>query len=214
MPKVYIYVVDRDFGFAPNPFHSVCTLATCKPTIRRVAREADWIIGMGGLRLKATGRCIFAMKVSGSLTFEEYWSNPLYKDKKPVRNGSQKMMVGDNIYHWSAGSWQQLNSHHSYADGSPNLHNVTNDTKTNAVLVSDYFFYFGSTAIEIPSAMLENMNYKNGRSHRTFCFIDAHPIISFIEANFTPNILLGDPFDFDAASWRYLKEKNKVIMGF
>lgn len=208
-----MYVVDRDFGFAPNPFHSLCTLATCKPIIRRVARETDWIIGMGGSRLNATGRCIFAMKVSRSLTFDEYWSNPLYRDKKPVRNGSKKMMVGDNIYHRAAGRWQQLNSHHSYSDGSPNLHNVTNDTRTNAVLVSDYFFYFGSTAIEIPPAILSEMNYKNGRNHRTFRLADAHPIISFIETNFSPNKLLGDPFDFDAASSRYSAEDNKVTKG-
>ncbi len=30
----------RDYGFAPNPFHGICTLATCKPVIRRVARRA------------------------------------------------------------------------------------------------------------------------------------------------------------------------------
>lgn len=208
-----MYVVDRDFGFAPNPFHSLCTLATCKPIIRRVAREADWIIGMGGSRLNAAGRCIFAMKVSRSLTFDEYWSNPLYRDKKPVRNGSKKMLVGDNIYHQTAGRWQQLNSHHSYSDGSPNLHNVTKDTGANAVLISDYFFYFGSTAIEIPPTILGEMNYKNVRNHRTFRLADAQPIISFIETNFTPNKLFGDPFDFGEASWRYSAKDNKVTKG-
>ena len=35
MSRVYMYVVDRDFGFAPNPFHGVRTLATCKPPIRK-----------------------------------------------------------------------------------------------------------------------------------------------------------------------------------
>src|SRR5262249_167212 len=98
MQNTYIYVVDRDFGFAPNPFHGVFTLGTCKPTIRRVANVGDWIIGMGGGRLRATGRCIFAMNVSEKLTFEEYWSDPRFQDKKPVRNGSKKMLVGDNIY--------------------------------------------------------------------------------------------------------------------
>ena len=47
MTKVYMYVVDRDFGFAPNPFHGFCTLATCKPRTRRVAKVGDWIVGMG-----------------------------------------------------------------------------------------------------------------------------------------------------------------------
>src|SRR4051812_44625037 len=99
MSRVYMYVVDRDFGFAPNPFHGYCTLATCKPGIRARARVGDWIIGIGGGRLGATGRCIFAMQISAKITFNEYWLNPIYLAKKPVRNGSRKMMVGDNIYH-------------------------------------------------------------------------------------------------------------------
>lgn len=205
-----MYVVDRDFGFAPNPFHGICTLATCKPRIRRVAKEFDWIIGMGGGRLKATGRCIFAMKVSRSISFNEYWTNPSYRDKRPVRNGSLKMIVGDNIYYQSHGEWQQLDSHHSYPDGSPNIHNVVNDTQANAVLVSDYFFYFGSAAVEIPKPILQSLGYVNRRSHRTFDSALAQPLISFIEANCVPNRLLGDPFDFEYASSRYSAKDNKV----
>jgi len=210
MPKVYIYVVDRDFGFAPNPFHGQCTLATCKPKIRRVAQVADWVVGMGGTRLKATGRCIFAMRVSRSVTFDEYWTNPRYADKRPIRNGSLKMIVGDNIYHRANGVWQQRDSHHSHPDGSPNIHNVTNDTGTDAVLVSDYFFYFGSAAIAIPTRILQHLCYVNGRNHRTFDSVTAEPLISFIEASAIPNRLRGDPFDFDAASARYSAKDNKV----
>lgn len=212
MPKVYIYVVDRDFGFAPNPFHNLCTLATCKPIIRRVAREADWIIGMGGSRLNASGRCIFAIKVSQSISFNEYWENPLYRHKKPVRNGSKKMMVGDNIYHQVAEAWMQLNSHHSHPDGNSNIHNVENDTQTDAVLVSNYFFYFGAAAIEIPPELLRNINYKNARHHRVFDLSDAEPIVKFIESNFIPNRVLGDPFDFETASARYSAKDNKVTV--
>src|SRR5215475_1820360 len=73
MAKVYIYVVDRDFGFAPNPFHGVCTLATCKPGIRNTVKVGDWVIGLGGRRLNATGRCVFAMRISETTTYNEYW---------------------------------------------------------------------------------------------------------------------------------------------
>ena len=99
MPSVFVYVVDRDFGFAPNPFHGYCTLATCKPRIRKTAQIGDWVIGMAGSRLNATGRCVFAMQITATISFDEYWANPIYNEKKPVRNGSRKMMVGDNIYH-------------------------------------------------------------------------------------------------------------------
>ena len=33
MPKSYSYVVARDYGFAPNPFNGILTLAACKPVI-------------------------------------------------------------------------------------------------------------------------------------------------------------------------------------
>lgn len=213
MPKVYIYVVDRDFGFAPNPFHGICTLATCKPKIRRIAQESDWVIGMGGRRLKATGRCIFAMKVSQSINFDEYWKNLSYQDKRPVRNGSLKMIVGDNIYHQSHGEWLQLDSHHSHPDGSPNIHNIRNDTQSDAVLVSNHFFYFGSAAVEIPEPILQNLGYRNQRNHRTFDSAVAQPLISFIEKNFKLNRVLADPFDFEAASSRYSAKNNKITTG-
>lgn len=212
MNKVYMYVVARDFGFAPNPFHNMCTLATCKPVIRRVADVNDWVIGMGGGRLKATGRCLFAMKVSASLTFEEYWQEPAYRDKKPKRNGSKKMIVGDNIYSRVEGAWKQENSHHSFPDGKPNPHNVLNDTQTNRVLVSNHFYYFGAAAIVIPPPVLDRIEYKNKRSHRTFSLAEAQPLISFIESNYEANKLFGDPFDFGSASARYSAGDDKVTL--
>ncbi|WP_218153647.1 hypothetical protein [Variovorax sp. OK605] len=210
MPTAYMYVVDRDFGFAPNPFHGSCTLATCKPVIRRVAKKGDWVIGMGGGRLKATGRCIFAMEISQSITFDEYWLSPKYQDKKPVRNGSSKMLVGDNIYHTENGQWHQENSHHSHPNGDPNQHNIKNDTQSNAVLVSDNFYYFGKSAIEIPDDILSKVGYKNGRAHRKFDLASALPLISFFKENFKANTVFSDPFDFESASWRYSFEDNKV----
>ena len=37
MARVHSYVVRYDSGFAPNPFYEYCTLATCKPNIRKGA---------------------------------------------------------------------------------------------------------------------------------------------------------------------------------
>jgi hypothetical protein len=62
---LFTYVIARDFGFAPNPFHGVCTLATCKPGIRKSASVGDWILGIGGKKLGLMHRkCILLMKVS------------------------------------------------------------------------------------------------------------------------------------------------------
>ena len=56
---LYIYVVDRDFGFAPNPFHGYCTLATCKPKIRNGASIGNWIMGIGGGSIKSFRQVYF-----------------------------------------------------------------------------------------------------------------------------------------------------------
>ena len=76
---LYIYVVARDFGFAPNPFHGYCTLATCKPGIRNSASIDDWIMGVGGSRLNATGRCIYLMKVTEIINYNDYWKDERFK---------------------------------------------------------------------------------------------------------------------------------------
>ncbi|MEW8204188.1 MAG: hypothetical protein AB2697_00705 [Candidatus Thiodiazotropha endolucinida] len=205
---MFIYVVDRDYGFAPNPFHGYCTLATCKPGIRNAANVGDWIVGVGGSRLKATGRCIFAMIVTRKITYNEYWSDPAYQTKIPVRNGSQVMMVGDNIYHQIEGNseWIQVDSHHSKEDGSPNPLNIEKDTRSEYVLMSNHFYYFGTDAPTIPNQLLDAMKYKNRIGHRRFSFDQAHGLIDWIEKDFAHilNTVISDPFDFERCHERYL----------
>jgi hypothetical protein len=214
MGKVYIYVVDRDFGFAPNPFHGYCSLATCKPGIRSTAEVGDWVIGVGGLRLKAKGRCIFAMRTSDKITFNEYWSNPAYLDKKPVRNGSSKMMVGDNIYYFDQKGqhWRQADSHHSNADGSVNPHNLRTDTKSDKLLLSHHFYYFGTKAPAIPRHLLNSIGYKNGRNYRVFNLNTALGLIDWLQKSFREslNTITADPFDFDRSEERYSVKGNKI----
>ncbi len=214
MSKVYVYVVDRDFGFAPNPFHGYCTLATCKPRIRHNGKVGDWVIGMGGKRLDATGRCVYAMRISEKLTFNEYWINPIYLDKKPVRNGSGKMMVGDNIYCYDlvTHKWQQADSHHSNADGTINRHNLDVDTQTNQVLISRHFYYFGIDAKVVPSHLLESIGYKNGRNYRLFEIEKCAGVIDWLEGTFqrSLNTVAADPFDFARSEKRYSVKGNKI----
>jgi hypothetical protein len=213
MSKVYIYVIDRDFGFAPNPFHGCCSLATCKPGIRGSAEIGDWVIGMGGARLKATGRCIFAMEVTEKLTFNEYWASRIYFDKRPVRNGSNKMLVGDNIYHRDSSNtkWCQEDSHHSNPDGTANIHNLHTDTKKDKVLISRKFFYFGKEAPVVPPQILKTIGYKNSRNYRVF---DAGLCIALInwlkQFSRSFNQIQADPFDFDQSEKRYSAENNKI----
>jgi hypothetical protein len=201
-----MYVVDRDFGFAPNPFHGVCTLATCKPPIRKGVRVNDWVIGVGGRRLKATGRCVYAMKVTETLSFNEYWSNAAFFDKRPVRNGSRVMMVGDNIYHRGQkdAPWEQLDSHHSSPDGSPNPLNINKDTSADRVLISREFYYFGKTSPTIPSEVLQRLGFKNGIGHRVYGADACRTLLDWIASHQDArNTLAGDPFDFEESARRY-----------
>jgi len=211
--KLYIYVVDRDFGFAPNPFHRYCTLATCKPAIRKAAQVGDWVMGVGGQRLQATGRCIYLMKVSEILTFDEYWSDDRFQLKKPIRNGSPVMMVGDNIYHQNitTGEWIQEDSHHSNADGSTNIENLQTDTKSVNVLISNHFYYFGSAA---PAVDLTSISFTNGIGHRKKQFDDlrVRDFVNKIEEKYRRdrNTVFADPFDFDQAAKRVNQRTGKL----
>ena len=215
MARVYFYVVARDFGFAPNPFHGMCTLATCKPTIRRTARVGDWVVGMGGKKLNAVGRCIYAMQVTNALSFENYWEDLEFRPKRPVRNGSRKTMVGDNIYHRapSSNEWQQEDSHHSKLDGSPEPYNIQHDTRTDRVLVSKRFYYFGRTAPLVPEEILGDLGFRNGIGHRVFSMQDAQPFLSWLDTSFgrQVNLVLDDPFQFTQSTARYSKKTDKVI---
>ena len=84
---LYTYAITRDFGFAPNPFHGLCTLATCKPGIREAAKVGDWIMGIGGSSLGIVKRkCILLMKISEKINFLDYWVDGRFSLKKPVPN--------------------------------------------------------------------------------------------------------------------------------
>jgi hypothetical protein len=163
--KLYSYVVARDFGFAPNPFFNFCTLATCKPEIRRRAQVNDWVVGTGSKARKRGDRLVFAMRVSEAMTFNQYWADPRFKSKRPYLLGSKKVAFGDNIYFKENGTWHQENSHHSLASGKPNKANIQHDTNADRVLISDDFVYWGGQGPVIPAALAQKL-CKRGPSHR------------------------------------------------
>jgi len=162
--RLYSYVVARDYGFAPNPFHGVCTLATCKPGIRKAAAIGDWVLGTGSKTRNRHKNVVYAMCVTGTMSMEEYWAAPEFQTKKVNLRGSKKQAFGDNIYSRNPGNghWSQANSHHSFHDGSPNPLNVKADTGTNRVLLSNDFVYWGGSGPELPARFLDY-----GSSHET-----------------------------------------------
>jgi Nucleotide modification associated domain 2 len=128
--RLHSYVVARDYGFAPNPFFGICTLATCKPRIRSVAQVGDWVVGTGSKMRRREKHLVYVMRITGAMTFDAYWNDPRFQAKKPNLRGSKKQAFGDNIYSRDskAKRWCQADSHHSLTDGTPNPLDVRADT--------------------------------------------------------------------------------------
>jgi len=180
--RLHSYVVARDYGFAPNPFFGVCTLATCKPVIRRVAAIGDWVIGTGSKTNEREKIIVYAMRVTEAMTFQEYWADPRFQRKKPSLRGSKKQAFGDNIYsrNPATGRWCQTNSHHSLNDGAPNPANIKTDTGTNRILVSEDFVYFGKAGPRLPQRFLSW-----GPHQTNICAVFGH------KNNFPPKLVDG-----------------------
>jgi hypothetical protein len=178
--RLHSYVVARDYGFAPNPFFGVCTLATCKPKIRSAAKLGDWVVGTGSKQSNREKHVVYAMRVTEAMTFDQYWNDARFQQKRPNLRGSKKQAFGDNIYSRdAAGShWCQANSHHSMTDGSPNPLNVAADTATNRILLSSDFVYWGEKGPELPQQFL-----RYGPRHESVCAGRGH------KNNFSPQIV-------------------------
>lgn len=200
----FSYVVARDYGFAPNPFNGLCTLATCKQEIRKRARINDWIFGCGAAALNCKGKLLYAMKVTGRISYNDYFIDPKYSFKRPIMNGSLKRMYGDNIYFFdkNKGKWEQLDSHHSNEDGSINYHNLNRDTKCEYLLLSNHFYYWGRNCIDVPEEFKSVIHI--GRGYRSN-IIDselADALIQWLSSNYSQGYL-GDPIQFEIKFQRY-----------
>ncbi len=167
---MFSYVVARDYGFAPNPFYGVCTLATCKPRIRNTASIGDWIIGTGSKSQHRRGYLVYAMRVTETMTFNEYWNDERFYRKRPNLRGSKKQAFCDNNYFKDEeDQWRQKDSHHSYNDGVPNRHNIKNDTQTDRVLLSTDYAYWGGSGQVISSQFrcYDGYDICAGRNHKS-----------------------------------------------
>ena len=165
--RLYSYIVARDYGFAPNPFYGFCTLATCKPQIRKKAEIGDWIMGTGSKSKGREGHIVYAMRVTEAMSFDEYWADSRFHRKRPDMHASMKKAFGDNIYYRDEDTdgWSQLDSHHSHDDGTQNNRNVRNDTQVNRVLVSNDFVYWGGSGPTVPTLSGETVCHST-QGHR------------------------------------------------
>jgi len=160
-PRIYRYIVRHDGGSAPRPYGGVCTLAICKPMIRRTADINDWVIG---LRSRSPCQVIYVMQVAESIALGEYWLKADYTNRRPGFSP-----IPDNIYKLSEnGELEQVNN------GVHDLDLMGRDVSGQYALVGTRFWYFGSNSPPLPTC-LEHLAhrgvgysvYKNRRADDT-----------------------------------------------
>jgi hypothetical protein len=110
MAKLFSYVVDHDYGLAPNPEAGICTLVHCKFRNRRsrniveLATRGDWIIGTGGAGRCSTGNgtIVYFMKVTSRIQFKKYLSNPKFtgrRDRFDAGWGNEIALVSSDFFY-------------------------------------------------------------------------------------------------------------------
>jgi Nucleotide modification associated domain 2 len=200
LPNVlYTYCIPIDDGAAPNPFWGICTLAVCKPRIRRVAKAGDWVVGTGSKNAPSlvgvpsrdlSGQVVYAMRVSQRLAMAEY--DELTRDRLRGKipdwdNTDCRRRLGDSLYDFSDG-FPRLRQ--------PSVHgpeNVRTDLGGVHVLLSDHFYYFGNQPVGLPKSLQPIV--KQGQGHRSRLNQPFElEFVDWIETQGAPpNVLHGKP---------------------
>ena len=171
-PRLFTYTIPIDDGSAPNPFNGLCTLAICKPAIRRVAQVNDWVAGFGSVNAPSgdlSGRLVYAMRIEQVLPIREY--DELAPARWPhripdIHSKDLSERLGDCIYDYSSAHPVQRKSVH----GSGNM---DIDLKGENVLISSDFYYFGNRAKPVPEDLRQICHQTQGhRSDSNAPFFD------------------------------------------
>jgi len=150
MSRLFSYVVQHDYGYAPNPEDGFCTLAKCKygrggrKNIIELAGIGDWIAGTGGADLRVSaghGKLVYAMRVEEKLRLREYHQDPRFRGRRD--NEARDAHLQDR-----------------YA------------------LIFSFFYYFGRNAPDLsglPEGNLHHPFEKRGPGHRSDFTEGVHP---------------------------------------
>ncbi|MGA9852035.1 MAG: hypothetical protein WBR15_03815 [Gammaproteobacteria bacterium] len=192
MPRLYTYCIPYDDGAAPNPYWGICTLAICKPMIRRTAEVGDWVVGTGSRNSPIgdiSSKVVYAMRVTQKLSMSEYdsWSRKSCPKKIPnMRTSNLEQHLGDSIYNFSTSPPKQRMGVHDAG-------NISTDLSGLNVLLSSHFFYFGDKPRKLPARLQEIV--KQGQGHRVKLnepFVE--PFQEWVNSlKLQPNKLYGEP---------------------
>jgi len=139
--KIYAYLVPVDDGAAPNPYGGVCTLAICKPNLRKIAKQGDWLVG-----LDSKSQLIYTMEITTVMIMKEY--DTYTKENLPIKipNKTSKNIeeqMGDSVYDFSNDEIKLRPSVHSCCTKEMDLAGKN-------VLLSTCFYYFGDQVKTLP----------------------------------------------------------------
>ena len=153
--KLFSYVVEHDTGYAPNPYFGVCTLCRCmfrqpgrkRGNIVELAKKGDWVVGTGGASRRSAGhgKLVYAMRVDEKLCREQYYADPRFAEKKPVKNGTYQQRHGDN-----------------------KRPRTPFERREQFALISRHFYYFGASAIAIPEKEFPHLEKRGPRFRSRF----------------------------------------------
>jgi len=157
--KICAYTLTADTGFAPNPFHGICTLAACTPNhMGAKLVKGDWIAGF--FRKDRTPYLVYAMRVEEVKGYDSYYKDSRFQEKKPREDGLPEDRCGDNIYHRdTSGEWLRDKGHY-HQDARA----FKQDTRYAIVYIGGvHYAYFGSKAYRNPLPDELRAVLKNGR---------------------------------------------------
>ena len=111
--KIYSYVVTHDTNLAPHIADGYCSLAVCKPKIRKVSIVGDWIVGTGSSKTVGCNKIVYAMKTKEKLTFSEYDADERFRHREDklvnrYHNSTQRkhdlggkyVLISDDYYYF------------------------------------------------------------------------------------------------------------------
>jgi len=190
---LYSYCLRYDGGAAPNPYHGVCTLAICKPAIRRVAKAGDWVVGLGGSHSPVgdiSGHVVYAMRITQTLSLRAYDAFCCRRLKGKIPRWTSKSFierVGDCIYDFSRTTGPTLR------DSVHSEQNRKVDLGGKNALLSEHFFYFGDHPVPLPPHLRPIVHPTQGHKSRANAEYAAE-FIQWIEGlGPPPNGLYGEP---------------------
>jgi hypothetical protein len=152
-PRVYRYVVTHDSGFAPCFESGVCTLACCKPNIRRSAVEGDWVLGFAP-RKQGDAQLLYAMRVGEVLDFKSYAKRARFRRRR------------DNIYQPNgSGGFRRVAAHDTHSDPR----SQARDLRGCNVLIADQWWHFEVRGLDLLVALddaVARRLWYPGRGHK------------------------------------------------